>query len=208
MKLLKFWSPLAGLFVVGEFCVRQFVSAQDNPATLPPAAKRPVDFDKDIKPILSASCVSCHGNGKSKGDFRIDTRETFLHGGDTGEAAARPGDSANSLVIKMVSGVGIDDSLVMPQKGRRLTPEEVGLLRAWIDQGAKWPDGVTFAARKEAPLEPRMVRLPTSPNNPIDVLLTDYFAKNNVQHADPVDDRVLARRVWTDVPGVRPPPYA
>jgi hypothetical protein len=185
-------------------CVRVAL-AQDKPATLPPAANRPVDFDKDIKPILSASCVSCHGNGKSKGGFRIDTRETFLHGGDTGEAAAKPGDSANSLVIKMVTGVGIDDSLVMPQKGRRLTSEEVGLLRAWIDQGAKWPDGVTFAAKKEAPLEPRTVAMPSHAGNPIDVLLADYFAKNKIKPAGLVDDRVFARRVWLDVVGLLPP---
>ena len=194
------------LFVVVAVGVNRWVRAQDGATKLPPPAKRAVDFNKDIHPILGASCVSCHGNGKSKGGFRIDTRETFLHGGESGEAAAKPGDSANSVVIKMVSGVGIDDSLIMPQKGRRLTPEEIGLLRAWIDQGVKWPDGVTFAAHKQAALEPRRVRVPTGPGNPIDLLLVDYFAKNKVTSAGGVvDDRVFARRVWLDVVGVLPP---
>ena len=57
---------------------------------LPPAATGMVDFTRDIQPILEASCVKCHGRGKEKGGFRLDTRATFLKGGDTG-ATATPG---------------------------------------------------------------------------------------------------------------------
>ncbi len=70
----------------------------DQLAKLPPAASRPVDFDQEIRPILEASCVKCHGRGKSKGGFQLDTRETFLRDGDSGPAV-KLGDSAGSRAI-------------------------------------------------------------------------------------------------------------
>src|SRR5216110_2869390 len=54
--------------------------------SLPPAATQPINFTKDVKPILEASCVKCHGRGRAKGGFRLDTRETLLEGGDSGAA--------------------------------------------------------------------------------------------------------------------------
>ena len=100
-----------------------------------PGAGHSVNFSKEIKPIFEASCIKCHGRGKDKGGFRLDTRETTLKGGDSGPAVL-PGKSAESLLIALVQGVDPDN--VMPKKGSRLTPEQIGLLRAWIDQGAPW----------------------------------------------------------------------
>src|SRR5690606_16889708 len=90
----------------------------EQAAQLPPPAEAPVDFQKDIKPVLDASCIKCHGRGKSKGGFAIDNRETFLKGGDSGPAVI-PGKSGESLLVEMVSG--IDPDIVMPQKGSKLT---------------------------------------------------------------------------------------
>jgi len=173
---------------------------------LPPAANRPVDFDADIKPIFTSSCIQCHGGGKSKGSFRIDTRATVLKGGDSGPAAVS-GDSANSRIVELVASN--DDDLLMPKKGRHLTSEEVGILRAWIDQGMKWPDGITFGVGKAAPLLPRIVTLPANADpqaNPIDVILAPYFAKAGIKADTLVDDRTYARRVWLDITGLLPPP--
>ncbi len=178
-----------------------------KPVALPPSATRAIDFDQDIKPLLQASCVQCHGQGRSKGEFRIDTRATFIKGGENG-AAAIVGDSAKSAVVKMVAGVGVDEDQFMPKKGRKLSAEEVGLVRAWIDQGMKWPDGVSFAAGKQQPLPPRKVALPATADakiNPVDVLLAGYFAKHGVKAGAVVDDAVFARRVWHDVVGLLPP---
>jgi hypothetical protein len=175
-------------------------------AAIPPALSRTVDFDHDVKPILMLTCVECHGNGKSKGGFRIDTRATFLKGGESGPAAV-VGDSGKSLMIQLVAGV--DPDKIMPAKGKPLTPEQIGVLRAWVDQGMRWPDGVTFAAGKVAALAPRVVQVPASAEkgaNPIDALLAPYFEKNGVKVGSPVDDRVYARRVWLDAVGLLPPP--
>src|SRR2546423_6165464 len=108
---------------------------------LPPPAAHPINFSKDIKPIFEASCIKCHGRGKDKGGFRIDTRETLLKGGDSGPVII-PGKSAESLLISLVQG--FDPDSVMPKKGSRLTPEQIGVLRAWIDQSAPWDPHVTF----------------------------------------------------------------
>src|SRR5260370_5453681 len=101
-------------------------------AQLPPPADHKIDFSTEIKPIFEASCIKCHGRGKDKGGLRIDTRETLLKGGDSGPVVIS-GKSAESLLIALVQGLDSDN--VMPKKGSRLTPEQVGLLRAWIDQG-------------------------------------------------------------------------
>src|SRR5262245_35234 len=70
---------------------------------LPAPASRQVDFLKDVKPILSKSCGNCHGYGRDKGGFQIDTRETLLKGGESGPAVLS-GKSQTSLLIELVSG--------------------------------------------------------------------------------------------------------
>jgi hypothetical protein len=201
---------LGGVLGAGAFFVARANGEDAKKKSLPPvstpAATRTVDFDADVKPILMATCVECHGNGKAKGGLRIDTRQTFLKGGDGGPAAI-VGDGAHSLAVQLVAG--LDDDRQMPKKGRKLTADEVGVLRAWVDQGMKWPDGVTFAAGKPAPLSPRTVALPAGADanaNPIDALLVPYFAKHHVKAGEIVGDEVFARRVWLDTIGLLPPP--
>src|SRR6476620_11330985 len=108
-------------------------------AQLPPPANHRIDFSKEIKPIFEASCIKCHGRGKDKGGLRMDTRDTLLKGGDSGPAVIA-GKSADSLLIALVQGLEPDN--VMPKKGSRLTPAQVSLLRAWIDQGLPWDSAI------------------------------------------------------------------
>jgi WD40 repeat protein len=116
-------------------------SAQDA-KKLPPAAEKEVDYVRDIEPILTAKCMKCHGEKKPKSNYRLDGRETAIKGGDIG-AAIVPGKSAESNLIKFVGG--LDPDVKMPPQGDPLTPAEIGLLRAWIDQGLKWPEKVVAA---------------------------------------------------------------
>src|SRR4051812_22154465 len=96
----------------------------DQIKRLPAPSRRQVNFGKDIKPILEASCIKCHGRGRDKGHFQIDSRETVLKGGDSGPAMV-PGKSEESLLIELVSGLDPDN--VMPKKGSKLTKEQVSL---------------------------------------------------------------------------------
>ena len=174
-------------------------------AQLPPPANHRIDFSKEIQPIFEASCIKCHGRGKDKGGLRIDTRETLLKGGDSG-AVIVPGKSADSLLIALVEG--FDPDSVMPKKGSRLTPEQIGVLRAWIDQGAEWDPHVTFGRLPPANLKPRLPEIPPGPkdDNPIDRFLQPYFASHNFIPPLPVSDRVFARRAYLDIIGLLPPP--
>jgi len=171
-------------------------------AKLPPPATRPVDFVKEIQPLLEASCVKCHAKGKTKGDFSLETRAGFLKGGETGPAAV-PGKSAESYVVELVAALDPDNA--MPIKGSRWTAEQVGLLRAWIDQGAKWPEGITFAKPEPHNLKPQNVALPASAErHPLDKLLAAYAAGRGQTLPPAVDDRTFARRAYLDVVGLLP----
>ncbi|HSU53749.1 MAG TPA: DUF1549 domain-containing protein [Candidatus Dormibacteraeota bacterium] len=196
--------------ILFAFCLAAFSAAAapltpQQLAQLPAPAQHNLDFAKEIKPILEASCIKCHGRGKDKGGFRMDARDLFLKGGDSGPAIV-PGKSAESLLISLVQG--IDPDSVMPKKGSRLTPEQIALLRAWIDQGAQWDPAVSFARLTPPNLKPRLPDIPAGPKaaNPIDRFLTPYFAAHQFTPTQPVSDRLFARRVYLDIVGLLPPP--
>lgn len=172
--------------------------------SLPPPASGKIVFGRDIKPIIERSCINCHGHGRTKGGLQLDTRETLLRGGDSGPAVV-PGQSQQSLLIELVAGVDPDN--VMPKKGSRLTPAQVGLLRAWIDAGLPWDPKINFARPEPLNLKPEAPREKVSLKskvNPIDQILRPYFASRQVKVPAVVSDRVFARRVYLDVIGLLP----
>src|SRR5688572_24010275 len=127
----------AGVSMVATF-------AADIAATkLPPPATRPIDFAKDVQPILAESCYGCHGPKRQEAGLRFDLKADALKGSENGPVIL-PGKSAESRIIHAVSQLG---ELKMPKKGERLSAEQVGILRAWIDQGAQWPE--TAVAKNE-----------------------------------------------------------
>jgi mono/diheme cytochrome c family protein len=170
-------------------------------ADLPLQADRTIDFTKDIQPLLEAACVKCHAKGKSKGGFSIESRELFLNGGDSGPGA-EIGKSAESIVVKLLASDDPDER--MPKKGTRWSPDQIGLLRAWIDQGAKWPADVDFAKPKPHNLAAKMVEAPQGAGNPIDRILLAYFSTHGGVTQEVVSDSVFARRVWLDTIGLIP----
>lgn len=105
-------------------------------AAIPPAAKRDVDFVKDVQPLFKDHCYKCHGSSRQEAGLRLDRRDDALNGGDGGPIFV-VGKSEESKLIKYVAAV--DPDVVMPPEGDKLSDEQIGLLRAWIDQGAKWP---------------------------------------------------------------------
>jgi mono/diheme cytochrome c family protein len=108
---------------------------------LPPASdKKDVSFAADIKPIFEKSCVGCHGPEKAKGKLRLDSLPAALKGGEDGKVV-EPGDSAGSMLVQNVAHLGDPDDYMPPPKNKGnippLTREQIALIRAWIDQGAK-----------------------------------------------------------------------
>lgn len=106
----------------------------------PPSNKQNVTFDKDIKPMFEKSCVGCHGPDKPKGKLRLDTLEGTLKGSVDGKVL-EPGKSASSFLVSNIAYLGDEEDFMPPPKDvakyPQLTPEQIGLVRAWIDQGAK-----------------------------------------------------------------------
>ena len=112
-------------------------------ATLPPAStKTGVTYAADIKPVFDASCVKCHDGAdstkKPKAGLALNTLEGALKGSKDGKVIV-PGDSAKSDLVLAVAHAGDDPDTFMPKgKGaKKLSDEQIGLIRAWIDQGAK-----------------------------------------------------------------------
>lgn len=104
---------------------------------LPAASdKKDLTFDKDIKPIFEKSCFKCHGEQKQKGKIRVDSIEAILKGGEEGDIVKK-GDSANSSLVHAIARIDDDTAMPPAEKGEPLTKEQVGLVRAWIDQGVK-----------------------------------------------------------------------
>jgi hypothetical protein len=106
----------------------------------PPSDRKDVTFEKDIKPLFDKSCVGCHGAEKPKGKLRLDTLEATLKGGVDGKVL-EPGKSASSFLVANIAFLGDEDDWMPPPKDLakypKFRPEQVGLIRAWIDQGAK-----------------------------------------------------------------------
>jgi len=108
---------------------------------IPPASsKTGVTYSTDIKPIFETSCTKCHGAEKPKARLRLDSLAGVLKGGEDGKVVL-PGDSAASMLVHNIAHAGNPDDYMPPPRNKAnippLTKEQIGLIRAWIDQGAK-----------------------------------------------------------------------
>jgi mono/diheme cytochrome c family protein len=131
--------------VIGAICISVTI-AQDGKtpvdvSKLPPAAQKTgVTYAKDIKPVFDRSCVKCHGAEKPKAKLRLDSLEAALKGGSSGKVI-KPSNSAESPLVHSIAYLGHPDYHMPPPENKakieRLTTEDVALIRAWIDQGAK-----------------------------------------------------------------------
>ncbi len=129
-----FKATIASVFTLGLFTA---AAADVDISKLPPASdKKGVTYAQDIKPIFENVCFKCHGAEKQKGQLRLDSLKTALKGGENG-AVVLPGKSEKSRLVHNVAR--LDEDSAMPPEGKAdpLTKEQVALIRAWIDQGAK-----------------------------------------------------------------------
>ena len=115
---------------------------------VPLYAADPVDFRKQVKPILEVSCLKCHGVEKPKGGLSLVSRAGALKGGESGTSLV-PGDPARSPLY-VSTGLPDGDDNLMPPKGDRLTPSQRDVLKVWIEQGAPWPDDQSLRQKDKA----------------------------------------------------------
>jgi len=193
VSLLGLWSNLVVL-AAGE---------------LAPAATRPVDFVRDIQPLLQKHCWKCHSAEKQEGGLRLDTRRAVLEGGDSG-AGLVAGKSADSRLVQLVAG--LDEDRVMPPEGDRLTAAEIGLLRAWIDQGAAWPADAEAGPVRDNHWSYQPLIRPAVPetgavgSHPVDAFVLDRLKERDWTQSPEADRYTLVRRIFLDLTGLPPTP--
>jgi len=182
---------------------------------LPPAAERTVDFQSDVQPLFEQRCYACHGSAMQISGLRLDRKSAAMKGGHSGPAIL-PGDSAESRLVHMIAGYRV--KAAMPPGGPALTPEEIGLVRAWIDQGAEWsaddepevaeaPEEIThWAWQPRSVPEPPEVNSDAEVRNPIDQFVLARLSEEGLEPSPAADRETLARRVSLDLTGLPPTP--
>ena len=185
----------------------------EQPGASDPA--KTIDFSRDIQPIFAQRCFSCHGAEKQKSGLRLDGKAKAFEGGDSGLVII-PGKASESRLYKLVAG--LEPELVMPQKGERLTSNQIALLKAWIDSGAPWPESELESQNSKlgtnqhwAFKPPRRPALPEVKNsawvrNAIDAFIAKGHESRGLTPAAEAPRRVLIRRLSLDLLGLPPTP--
>ncbi|MEW4565889.1 DUF1553 domain-containing protein [Bremerella sp. JC770] len=172
-----------------------------------------VDFEKQIRPLLAAHCVKCHGSEANSGGLRLDARSLAFQGGDSGKII-EPGKSGESELIRRVASH--DEFEMMPPEGERLSPDEIGLLKRWVDEGASWQETeADRAALHDKRLDHwawQPVAKPEVPRNadsqwgrnPVDAFILSKLNEKGLSPSPEADRRTLIRRLSYDLRGLPP----
>ena len=202
--------------IAQNFAAGAHFKAINYAALLPASADRQVDFVRDVQPILRERCFECHSQGNEEGGLNLGIKSRAFEGGDDGQVLV-PGDGAASRLVHLVAG--LEPEAIMPPEGNdRLTREQVGILRAWIDQGAAWPKEADVAdprlekARTHWAFQPlRPVELPQVRDEdwvktPIDHFILAALEEKGLMPTGPVAADLLLRRISFDLVGLPPDP--
>jgi uncharacterized protein DUF1553/uncharacterized protein DUF1549/cytochrome c len=181
----------------------------------------PVDFLRDIQPILQSTCYECHGPKKTKAHLRLDSRDGITKGGESG-AIVVPGNSERSPIVRRLLGLDGEDR--MPKDGDPLPGAQIALIRSWIDQGAVWPDTGDAAVRSPHPAHEHQAdsthwayRPPSRPappavrradwvRTPIDRFVLARLEQDGLTPSAEASLETLVRRVSLDLIGLPPSP--
>ena len=169
---------------------------------LPLAAAEPLAFNRDIRPILSKTCFSCHGPDAAavKGGLRLDLREHALQGGESGNPAIFPGKPEESEMVRRISSKDPDDIMPPPEAHMDLSPIDAEKLVRWIREGAEYEGHWAFQTPVKAPV-PDIAAVGA---NPIDRFIADRLRAENLTFSPEADRRTLIRRLSFDLTGLPP----
>jgi hypothetical protein len=160
-----------------------------------------VDFNRDIRPLLSENCFACHGPDEKqrKAKLRLDVRDVAL-----GHGAIVPGKAAESELLARVTADEPGRRMPPTKTGKRLTPAQIELLRQWIDQGAPWSSHWAFVPPQRPALP--AVKSPSWGHNSIDFFIADRLEREGLRPSPEADRTTLIRRLTLDLTGLPPTP--
>lgn len=173
----------------------------------------PVDFQKDIYPLLKRRCLSCHNQKTQIHGLKLDSKSSALKGGNSGTPAIVPGKSSNSLLYRYTAG--LDPEIVMPPTGPRLSHKELEMIKTWIDQGADWGINKDGSETKPLPINHWSFQPISNPRvpevkdggwvkTPIDSFILAKLEAKGWKPASPTKPYQLLRRIYLDLIGIPP----
>jgi len=162
-----------------------------------------IEFNRDIRTILSENCYQCHGPDKNarKADLRLDTRDGLFAPID-GNSPIVPGNLDKSDLYRRITTSDRDDLMPKPKSGKKLTAKQIALIKLWIEQGAKW-EGHWAWTLPNQPAVPE-VQQPIVARNPIDLFVFAKLKENGLQPSAEADRVTLVRRLYFDLIGLPP----
>ena len=198
----RFWFPglmLGGVLLAGWTGLPHGQAAN-------PVGRAAVDFNRDIRPILSDNCFACHGPDakQRKAKLRLDTQDGILAELRDGRHAIVPGKPAESVLLQRVAADNPKERMPPAKTGKRLTPQQISLLRQWVEQGAPWSNHWAFIA----PNRPALPKVADAawPASPMDYFILARLEKAGLHPTPEADRTTLLRRVTLDLTGLPPTP--
>ncbi|MCP5558544.1 MAG: PSD1 domain-containing protein [Verrucomicrobiaceae bacterium] len=166
------------------------------------AAER-VQFNRDVRPILSDKCFHCHGpdDKKREAGLRLDVRAEALKKGESGSIAIVPGKPELSAVVERITTTAADDIMPPPKMHKAVTTAEIDLLRRWIAEGAEYQGHWAFEPVR-SPKVPQVAGAAT----PVDAFIRARLAKDGLAPSPEADKATQIRRVTLDLVGLPPTP--
>src|SRR5579863_2901358 len=155
---------------------------------------KPIDFDREVRPILSDTCFACHGPDEKQrmANLRLDETEgLFTDRG--GYRIIVPGHAEQSKLYQKISSNDVSIKMPPADSGRSLTPKQIETFKAWIEQGAKWDMLWSFVPPKRSPVP--AVKDKGWPRNPIDNFVEARLEAEGLKHSPEADKATVLRRV-------------
>jgi hypothetical protein len=167
------------------------------------AADAPIDYQRQVAPLLAERCLACHGvdDASRQGGLRLDRREDMLRGGDSGHAAVVPGQPDASLLLQRLASTDPAERMPPPEAGDPLAEAQRQVLRAWIAEGARTESHWAFV-----PPQKPATASPSDERHPIDALVAARLRQRGRALSPPASDAALCRRLHLDLIGLPPSP--
>lgn len=170
------------------------------------AADGKLEFNRDVRPILSNACYQCHGPDKNQlqAGLRLDKRESAISKLESGHMAIVPNDVSSSEIIKRITSTNPDEQMPPKSSGKSLTAAEIDILKKWVAEGAEYQGHWSFIAPVRR--DPPNTKFQASIRNEIDSFILSKLEQSGLQPSSEADKITLIRRVTFDLTGLPPTP--